>query len=427
VPKSIIENDGSKQLRIIKLGDALNLKYDSNIFYICRDHKTSLEHLFSGKNILDHGFFLHLQGYQYKLFWDFREVYDATGTYQKIYEWLQGRGVSSIADTIKEHTLIPVHRVMDELYSNQIIEEVNSFCFDTDNVSEKTLIPGNVIHKMESLIYEINHIESIPLNKDEVITEVKNDLSSTKYFFETWIKALKETKSKKLFRNINDSLGIFNSDSGQNRQVLFIINTIKNLNSKNVLRHDYENIFDRLWMGKKFAEFFDKWQYNHDVKERNISLIRCLSFHSDMLNIDFTTANKKAIKTKKSNTNGINDVVTIESILLNKIFDSTYIRNFLNYNEYDGIYYYSKERFENLMDWMFTLNNISFTKRLALNENAPKKRKTRKEKENDKEKEMTIRKKIVAHIKKNYTFFNNLKKASDKSGYKVEDLLKLFE
>ena len=55
-------NDGSKYLAKKKLGDALQLKYDHKFFYICRDHKTNLEHLFSGKDILDHGFFSHLQG-----------------------------------------------------------------------------------------------------------------------------------------------------------------------------------------------------------------------------------------------------------------------------------------------------------------------------------------------------------------------------
>ncbi len=49
VPKSASANDGSKFLAKTKLGDALRLKYDHKFFYICRDHKTNLEHLFYGK------------------------------------------------------------------------------------------------------------------------------------------------------------------------------------------------------------------------------------------------------------------------------------------------------------------------------------------------------------------------------------------
>ena len=107
-----------------------------------------------------------------------------------------------------------------------------------------------------------------------------------------------------------------------------------------------------------------KWHYSHDVKERNISLIKCLTLQPGLLNLDFDTAKKIPVKGKKSKEQTENAVITIESIILNKIFDSAYIRDYLNYNEYDGIFYYSKERFENLMDWMLTLNNLTFTKKL---------------------------------------------------------------
>ena len=425
VPKSVTANDGSKYLAKIKLGDALQLKYDHKFFCICRDHKTTLEHLFSGKNILDHGFFFHLQGYEYKVFLDFREVYDTNGIYEKLYHWLQGRGVASIENAIKEHTLIPLHKVFNELFSEKIFSEVNSFCFDDEKSIKKSSIPENAMAKVEHLISEINHIESIPLSKEEITKELKSDLSSVKYFSESWKQALRETRIKKSLKDIKDSLTIFNSNAKQNRQVLFIINTIKNLNGKQIYKFNYENIFDRLWIGRKLAELFDKWQYSYDAKERCIALIKCLSLQHGLLNIDFNVTKKKTLRGKKSKENIEDAVITIESILLNKIFDSAYIRDYLNYNEYDGIYYYSKERFENLMDWMFTLNNFSFTKKLLGDEYLLRKKRTKNDKDEEKEKELT--KKIISHTKKNYEFFNNLKKASDQAGYKVDDLISGFE
>ena len=161
VPKSVSANNGSKYLAKKKLGDALQLKYDHKCFYICRDHRTNLEHLYSGKDILDHGFFFHLQGYQYKVFLDFREVYDTNGVYEKLYHWLQGRGVLSVGDAIKEHTLFPIHKAMDELFSEKIFEEVNSFCFQDDKSKKQSSMPNNAITRIEHLISEINHIESM--------------------------------------------------------------------------------------------------------------------------------------------------------------------------------------------------------------------------------------------------------------------------
>jgi hypothetical protein len=431
VPKSASADDGSKYLAKNKLGDALQLKYDSKNFYICRDHKTNLEHLFSGKDILDHGFFLHLQGYQYKLFLGFREVYDSTGIYEKLYHWLQGRGVPSVYDAVKEHTLFPVHKVLDELFSEQTFSEVRSFCFAEH---KKASLPENTISKTETLIGEINHIENIPLNKDEIIKELKKDLLSTKYFSESWSQVQKGMKTKNSLNDVNDSLTIFNSNSEQNRRVLLIINILKNLDGKHLHKINYEIIFDRLWIGRKLAELFDRWNFNQDAKEKNLALIKCLTIQSGLLNLDFSITAKKTVKSKKSKINIEDAIVKIESILLNKIFDNAHIRDFLNYNEYDGIYYYSKERFENLMDWLFTLNCISFTYKLFGKDGKLDKKQVKMktsqplaDKDYDKDEVKKLSKKVLEHVKKNFEFFKNLKTASDKAGYKVEDLISSFE
>jgi glycosidase len=418
VPKLVTANDGSKYLNKTKLGDALQLKYDHKIFYICRDHRTNLEHLLSGKDILDHGFHIYLQGYQYKIYLDFREVFDSTGIYEKLYYWLKGRGVPSIYDAVKEHTLEPVHKVFDELFSSEILEELNTFCFSDE---KKTKMPENPFAKVEHLVDELNRIENIPLSKDEVIKELKKDTLNAKNFSGTWNQAVKQ--SKKSLNEIENSLTIFNSNSEQNRSILFIINLIKNLDGRQLQRQNHENTFDALWIGRKLDELFNRWHFPHEVKEKNISLIRCLSLNSGLLNLNVSVVTSSELKNQKVKVKTENAIVKMESILLNKIFDSVYIRDYLNYNEYDGIFYYSKERFEYLMDWLFTLNNISFTSKLFADGDTKAKKTTKKV--TDKEKELS--KKLLAQVEKNFEFFNNLKQASDQAGYKVDDLIKSFE
>ena len=197
------------------------------------------------------------------------------------------------------------------------------------------------------------------------------------------------------------------------------------MDSKQIHKLNHENIFDRLWIGKKIAELFDSWHFSHDVKERSIALIKCLSLQPGLINLDFNVTVRKIVKGKKSTENIHDAVITIETILLNKIFDSVYIRDYLNYNEYDGIFYYSKERFENLMDWMSTLNNLSFTRKQMADDSLSTKKKSKRDEDFDKDKELN--KKIISYAKKNFELFNNLKRASDDAGYKVDDLIKRFE
>ncbi len=430
VPKSTTANDDSKYLKKTKLGDALTMRYDQNVFYICRDHKTNLEHIFSGKDILDHGFFLHLQGYQYKLFLDFREVYDSSGVYEKVYHWLQGRGVYSILNAVKEHTLEPVHKSFEELFNENIFNEVNSFCFAVDKTVKKTDALENVIFKTKQLVNEINHVENIPLNPDDVVKQLQTNLNGIKRLSRNWNAALKDAKNTRAFDNLKSAFTIFNDNALQNRQILFMISLIKNLNGTKSHKTEYENIFDRLWIGKKLAELFESWHFNHDAKERSVALIKSLSMNPDLWNMEIKAQDKRNIKTdegrKKSPAQKVKSdeaKTNIELTLLNKIFDSFIVREYLNYNEYDGIFYYSKERFETLMDWLFTLNNIHLANELFIHEPVLKGKRIKK----DDDKEKKLRAKLISQVKKNFEFFNKIKTASETAGYKVEDLLNSFE
>lgn len=428
VPKSITGNNGSKHLTKTKLGDALQLKYNHSIYFICRDHKTNLEHLFSGKDILDHGFYLHLQGYEYKLFLDFREVYDTNGIYERLYHWLQGRGVYSISDAVKEHTLSPVHTAVDELLSENVFSEVNSFCFNEVKNLKKVQTLNSLISKTESLVSEINHIETIPLSHEDVVKSIKDDLSAVKNFSVIWESILEDTKMKKSLAEIPNSFTLSGPIPTQNRQILLVMLIIKSLNQFNSIRNDHENIFDHLWMGKKLAELFDKLQFHSDVKEKNISLVRCLGTHKELFNLDFKTKKPRIIKSSKQRKNTALPGTNFESNLLNKLFESYIMRDYLNYNEYDGIFYYSKERFEYLLDWLFSLNSIYMSKEMFQEKSTAKKKTLKTSKNSDKGKiDSKLNKKLIDLVKKNFEFFSKLKKASDEVGYKVDELIKKFE
>lgn len=429
VPKLRTISDGSKHLSRIKLGDALQLKYDPKVFYVCRDHRTNLEHLLSGRDIFDDGLFIYLQGYQYKLLLDFREVYDSNAVYEKLYNWLQGRGVPSVWQAVKEHTLIPVHHVLEELFSDNTFIKLNSFCFQELKDTEKQSDISDSISKIESLIKEINRIENIPLNNDEIIKNFESDLHTTNQFYVLWNKYLNDNKRLIAQEELMQSNTLLNAGADLNRKIFFIISLLKNLDGKHLGKFNSENLFDFLLIDKKLSELFDRWHLSHELKERSMGLIKCLSKHYNLLNIELASTKQKISTSRKTKSDDA--VIKTEAILLNKIFDSADFRDYLNYNEYDGIYYYSKERFEHLMDWLFTFFNLTFTSKLSVDETKPKKStvKSKKKivKEKIKDENQKKDKKILDFLKLSYEFFSNLKVQSDKSGYRVEDLISSYE
>ena len=425
VPKSQTGNDGSKYITNTKIGDALHLKYDYKFFYICREHKTNLEHLFSGKNILDHGFFVYLQGYQYKLFLDFREVYDTHGDYERLYHELQGRGVPSIENAIKEQKLLPIHNKLDAIFSQQVLDEVNNYCYVKSKNEKRTVLDNDLISKVESLIDEINHIKNLATTKETAANNLKIDMYHVKEFVSGWNSEFEKSKRSKKIKEINNSLTILSENADQNRQALFMLCVLKNLNSNYSIISNDNNVFDDLWIGKKLSDIFDNWHYAQDIKDRNISLIRSLSLQFDIIQLNGLSEADKKTLSSKSKTKVVKKEKSVELDLLKKIFNSVFMRNYLNYNEYDGIFYYSKERFEYLMDWIFTINCIVYSKQLLLKKSEPVKKKT-KSRKIEKMTQADI-KKVISFTKNNYELFANIKKTSDEAGYRVEDLLKKFE
>ncbi len=80
-------------LRYASVGDALRLDRGDGVYYLFREHRSGLEFLRSGAELHRDGFFVHLRGFESQVFLDFREVRDADGRWGRLYAELRGGGV----------------------------------------------------------------------------------------------------------------------------------------------------------------------------------------------------------------------------------------------------------------------------------------------------------------------------------------------
>lgn len=90
------------------LAAALELDSEPDIYYICRDTRTGLEYLQHGQSLAEHGLSLHLDGYQYCVFVDWRELRDTDLSWGRLHGYLEGRGVPSMREAYQELVLAPV-------------------------------------------------------------------------------------------------------------------------------------------------------------------------------------------------------------------------------------------------------------------------------------------------------------------------------
>ena len=91
--------------------------------------------------------------------------------------------------------------------------------------------------------------------------------------------------------------------------------------------------------------------------------------------------------------------------MLNQLLNDDETKWYIALNEHEGIKYFNKERFENLINWLFTLTSLTSYERKT---------------------KVSIDEQIK-ELQKNYKFFKKIKKASTDSGYKFNYLLSLFE
>ena len=179
----------------------------------------NLEYIRSGHDIFDSGLYILLGGYQYHAFLDFREVYDYSGAYYQINNFLNGRGVPSVENAKNELHLSGVHLSLRKLLSPDILYKFDSLL--TSEKMDKTEIKGilsAISGDVNYFINELNHIKNVPFDNKEILKKVEEDINAACLF----LSALREidslAKKPEWFDKYILSITIFGENSNSLKQ-----------------------------------------------------------------------------------------------------------------------------------------------------------------------------------------------------------------
>jgi hypothetical protein len=107
------------------LGEALGLHPGDDHFCIFRDHVTGLEYIRNNKELCDKGLYVDLAAYEHHVFLDFRQVRDHEWPqYAHLTAFLDGRGVPSVDEALKEVFLRPIHHPFKELVNANLLQQL---------------------------------------------------------------------------------------------------------------------------------------------------------------------------------------------------------------------------------------------------------------------------------------------------------------
>jgi glycosidase len=116
------------------LGEGLDLQPGEAWYVIFRDQVAGLEYIRSNREIHEKGLFVELEAYQYHVFTGFRQVQDNEWRqYAHLVSYLDGRGVPSVDEALKEIFLQPIHYPFRALVNAGFLK----WCLDNRSQVEK--------------------------------------------------------------------------------------------------------------------------------------------------------------------------------------------------------------------------------------------------------------------------------------------------
>jgi glycosidase len=125
--------------------EGMGLPGGENDFVIFRDVASNLEYIRGGRELAEAGLYVELGAYKYHVFLDWRAVHDSDGRYHNIAAYLAGRGVPSVEDALRETFLAPVLVPFRELVSAATIRALGALADEeprTENREPRTTDDG---------------------------------------------------------------------------------------------------------------------------------------------------------------------------------------------------------------------------------------------------------------------------------------------
>jgi glycosidase len=387
VAYSVKTGNGERTLVQKSLGEGLGLHDDENYFCIFRDHVAGLDYIRSSRDLYRQGLYVELGAYKHHVFLDFREVRDNDWhQYAHLAAYLNGRGVPSIDEALKEIFLQPVHHPFKELVNADMFQRLmDARVTQPDGQLDVSLV-DEVEEKTAHLLSEAKQLTGGTGDEAAITLDIRRKLEAILQLaaLESRYATTRSSKYKSAANYLSETLHDDPVTWGGVLSWLFVHSLGKILTEV-----DYEGQ-SRSWI--------DEWLLGKIITGvlRDLGLDDVRAWHTVTV-IKLLTTHQRWFETQ------VSEKTPAYQILESWLRDSE-VQGFLQVNRYQDVLWFNQEAFEQLLWWMLLVATIVL--------NAEPDRSTT---------EMT--KEIVQC----YDIIQQLRQAEQQSEYQVEKLLAALE
>ncbi|MGE5123569.1 MAG: alpha-amylase family glycosyl hydrolase, partial [Acidobacteriaceae bacterium] len=347
-----------------RLGEGLGLTNDSNSYCIFRDPIIGLEYIRNNQELHEKGLYVELDAYKCQVFIAFREVQDNEWhQYANLASYLNGRGVPSVDEAMKELFLQPVHQAYRELVNPGFFRWVitNRLIGQPDQAGP-LILPEDAIatlneveKKAMRLLEEVNRITNGSGDALSISNKIKQVLLASLYLpqYQSRFPLTRSRKYQQAMKYLHASnpktSPWINGDTYAWSITLGWV--VTHTLGRMVSDQGYEEI-SRSWMdewmlNKILVGTFEDLGLDERSNWRALTLIKLLTSHHAW----WGELSNSQTKSKKKATYHF----------LAAILSDSDAQAYIGVNRYQDVLWFNKESFEDLLWWLFIVGVVDMT------------------------------------------------------------------
>lgn len=398
-----------KQSLTLSLANALDIDTSENVYLIFREHFSGLEYIKKTSDIDHNGFHWNLNGFEYRLFWEFRQVHDTSGEYEKVF-WKAGNGLPSIDQAIQQARLQPLHSSLEALFAEDIINfMINRVMEESHTKTEKlgyTLLKG----RFEEFAAQLRNFTQLQqLNPQALAESFMAKVKSVENTFSFLFQANELQRQLRLRYGIAgvDHLLTIGSKAQyrENMIVLMAAFALKTIAAETGMEK-FMQWQDQLLLRWPLENLLQRTGRGQQAIQRDIQLIVILCHPWQLF--DFSALDPQMLQTPQG-VEKRKKILTQKAQQAVQMLAHDHIAQFIGANNYQEVIYYSKESYEELIAWLYTTSILDYFTLL------------------DDTLSLGEKQKLQMLIDQNTEFSLQATQLSARSGYRLANLVRLLQ
>jgi glycosidase/predicted metal-dependent HD superfamily phosphohydrolase len=328
---SVKTGRGDERTMIQKtLGEGLGLHADEAYYCIFRDHVAGLEYIRSSRELCEKGLYVELDAYKYHAFLDFREVRDNDWHhYAHLAAYLNGRGVPSIEETLKEILLQPIHNAFREVINAGMISRLSGARLAAPGAQLDAALLDEAERKTLSLLHEIKQHTYGAGDEQPIAQEIRRQLEALLQLPALGMR-LPESAAEKYgttVRAVQSGLG----DSPATWGTLLtwvLVHALGKIMGEAGFEQQSRSWIDEWLLGKIVAGVLRDLELDEAAAWRAVTIVKLLTAHQSWF------------------------VAKRPHQVLEQLLQDDEVQQFMQVNRYQDVLWFNKEAFEELLEWL---------------------------------------------------------------------------